>query len=243
MKKIAITLALLGAGACSHMPEMPKLGGSPFEPVAAAPTPAASDEAAVAPVAEPQRDNVSLAIDLLGAGRAADARSALQAALEKSPRNATALSLMKQLDSDPVALLGAESDDYVVQAGDTMSGLAQRFTGDPLMFYVLSRYNNLAAPNALAVGRTIKAPRTKAAAAKAGAPAAAPAPAPAIEAKAVDPAKANAMRLQALQLLNTGEAKRAVVLLKQAQALHSTDEAIKRDLERAQRIEAALADG
>jgi LysM repeat protein len=239
MRIPALALVSLTLAACASARNAPTAVAP--QPVAeTAPVAVAAAEPAVVPPPEAPRDHVATALDLLGAGKQADAKAELEAALAKSPKHATALALMKQIEADPADLLGAESDTYVVQAGDTMSGLAQRFTGDPLMFYALSRYNNLAAPNALAVGRTIKVPRMKAAA-SAETPATAP-PA-ATEAKAVDPAKAGSIRLQALQLLNTGEAKRAVVLLKQAQALDGTNDAIRRDLERAQRIEAALADG
>ena len=36
---------------------------------------------------------------------------------------------------------------YEVQSGDTLSGIAQRFYGDPTLFGLIATVNNLADPN------------------------------------------------------------------------------------------------
>ena len=124
-----------------------------------------------------------------------------------------------------------------MQTGDTMSGLADRFLGDSRLFFALSRYNGLSAPNALAVGRSLKLPLS----AK-RLPVTTVANAPTATPKAAA-AKANDMRLQALQLLNKGEVDGAIALLKQAVALDANDPAIRKDLERAERIQGSLTNG
>ncbi|RYG27306.1 MAG: hypothetical protein EON93_20825 [Burkholderiales bacterium] len=117
--------------------------------------------------------------------------------------------------------------------------VAERFLGDSRLFYALSRYNGLAAPNALVVGRALKLPATAKRTASASA-AVSSATAPVQKAAA---AKANNMRLQALQLLNKGEVDGAIALLKQAIAIDGNDPVIRKDLERAERIQSALTDG
>jgi hypothetical protein len=236
MKKLLVLVAcatLFGAGACSHAPDRPKMS-MPSLP-APAPAPAAEAVVAVEPTA---RERVGRAIELLGAGRAEEAKVQLQAALAMSPKDVTALRLLEQIEKDPVVLLGANSEPYVIALGDTMSVLAERHLGDPLMFYALSRYNNLAAPNALSVGKTLRMPVRPGQTLQA-----APAPAPVTPVRAVDAEKANATRLLALESLNNGDVSRAVILLKEAQSLNADDAAIGRDLDRALRIQSALTNG
>jgi hypothetical protein len=236
------TILAAAVSACSHLPQ----GGAatPSRPqavtssVAAAPALAGGTKGET-PAGQPgtAREHVALALDLLGSGREAEARAELRIALAAAPKDSTALSLQRQLDNDPVVLLGAANTAYVVQPGDSMSALAGRVLGDPLMFYALSRYNGLSAPNALRAGSTIKIP-------------ARPAPSPegaGVSAKGADPAapnkqpgKANALRLDALQRLNTGDVDRAVTLLEEARSLDGADPAIERDLKRARAVQAAL---
>lgn len=181
------------------------------------------------------RDQVNRAIHLLGAGRVDEARQRLRAALEKSPSDRTALGLVEQIDGDPVALLGKEHRLHTVVAGDTMSALAERYLGDSLKFFVLSRYNGLDSPSALRVGVSLKMPTGNLAAPTSAATnAVVPSPSPA------NAAKADALRLQGLEALNKGDINRAVALLRNAEALDTDDPAIERDLQRALRIQASL---
>jgi Flp pilus assembly protein TadD len=239
MRKLLVPLMLLSLGACSSMsvPTMPQFSMPSF-PAFTLATETASAEAATPPAELSSRELVGRAIDLMSAGKADEAKIELRAALEKSPKDATATRLLEQIEKDPVELLGSRSESYVVAAGDTMSGLAERHLGDTMMFYALSRYNGLASPNALSVGKTLKIPVIPG-----RAPTLAAAPANPAVASAADAEKANAARLQALESLNGGDVTRAVALLKEAQTLNATDTAIGRDLERALRIQSALADG
>ncbi len=233
--------SLLSAGACSTLPatpsaDLPSLGEPASETLAGV--------GVSTPAPEPTLgERIGRAAEMLSVGKASEARIELQTALAKSPQDATAELLLSQIETDPTTLLGPPSQTYVVQAGDTMSGIADRFLGNSLMFYALSRYNGLAAPNALVIGRTLKIPDSS----KSPATNATILPQsnkPAIAAaKSVDAAKANTVRLEALQHLNTGDVLRAIALLKEAVSLDGTDPAIRRDLDRALRIQTALEAG
>ena len=236
MKKLVLALtAALVLAACSGMPKPGLPAGQAQSPAAKGAPPAALAVTASA------RDHVDLAIQLMGAGKAEEAEASLRSALAKSPGNATALRLLAQIETDPLALLGPASREHVIMAGDSMSLLAGRYLGDPLMFYALARYNGLAAPDLLSVGTVLKIPAPPEKAAVAAAPAMSEATLSASNPR--DAEKANAARLLALQFLNEGKVERAVTLLKEAKAINPADAAIGRDLDRAMRIQAALADG
>lgn len=207
--------------------DVPEISGGEIEP--ALPTDPADGKPAY---------TVARAVELLASGKEDEARSVLQAVLAASPRDNAAQHFLRQIETDPVKLLGPSSPDkYTVQAGDTMSGLADRFLGDSRLFYALSRYNGLAAPNALSVGRVLQLPASAKRFVTGIATASA---APALREQA---RKANELRLEALQLLNKGEIDRAVKLLNEAVAIDANDPAIRKDLERAERIQGSLRKG
>lgn len=136
--------------------------GNPFadpepapEPVPVAPAPPPT------PPPEPQlsaREYVTRAVDRLQEGDSEAARADLNRALALSPRNSMARELLAQLDVDPETAFSAESFEYTVVAGDSLSLIAQRFLGDPLQFYLLARYNDIERPARLAVGQTLRIP-------------------------------------------------------------------------------------
>jgi LysM repeat protein len=238
--KGSVRLALMAiavgiAGACSHLPEMPQMPSiSTGRPEA---TPGLSP-----------RDRVRLAVDLLDQGDEQRAEVELRAALAEQPNNNAAQRLLQQITDDPRTLLTGAPRPYTVRQGDSMSALADRYLGDALMFYALARYNDLEAPNQLAAGQRLMIPvRPGVVMASASAPVEGttpPAPgAAAIPLRGIDPARANQLRLQGLQQLNTGNVDSAISLLRQAQALDFENPAIQRDLDRALRLQAALGGG
>jgi len=241
----ALAFAFLLLAGCSGMPAIPEFG-LPALPSSQSPSGSGAGSQSAIPNSSALSGGLGRTIELLGAGRAEEARVELRAVLRKSPKNETALSLLAQIDADPVSLLGKPGDSYVVVAGDTMSDLTDRFLGDPLLFYALSRYNGIPAPNSLSEGRSLQLPaRAKAVVPpRAKAPGNASAHSPGSTTPAVvDEVKANATRMKALESLNQGDVDRAIGLLKEAQALNASDAAIDRDLERAMRIKTALKDG
>jgi hypothetical protein len=193
----------------------------------------------------------------LNRGDAAAARRKLMQMLRRQPGDSVALQLLSQIDRDPRDLLGRESYSYTLRPGETLSTVAQRALGNPMLFYALARYNNIAVPSSAGSGQTIQVPgrrpappaqprpepRTPARSPRtAPPPSAAPAPAPSPRPAAPrgNPALAARLRAQGLAALNTGAADRAVALLSQALALDPGNPAIRNDLGRARRIQATL---
>lgn len=171
-----------------------------------------------------------LAVDLLDKGQPDQARAELNAILLEQPANPVARRLLDQVDRDPREVLGAQNYAYKVRPGETMSVLAQRFLGDPLMFYALARYNNIAAPSQMEVGQTLLIP---------GAPkkVATKPTAPATAVPARNPTRAAQLRGQGLDRLNRGQVSQAVGLFRQALTFDPANAAIQKDLDRALRIQ------
>ena len=224
---LAIGAAL--ASACSHLPEMPQMPSISRGPEA---TPGLSP-----------RDRVRLAVELLDGGDEQRAEVELRAALEEQPNNGAAQRLLQQITEDPHTLLTATPRPYTVRPGDSMSALAERYLGDALMFYALARYNDLEAPNQLSAGQRLMIPMRPGVTVASASPsegATPPASSAAMPLRTGDPERANRLRLQGLQQLNSGNVDGAISLLRQAQALDAGNPAIQRDLDRAVRLQAAL---
>jgi hypothetical protein len=222
---------LLALGACAAVLSACATAGSGPAPVAARPPPG--------PVAEATpRERVDRALTLLAIGDATRARPELEAALARDPSDATARILIDQIDKDPVALLGARSYAYRVRPGESLSQIAGRLLGDPRLFYALARYNGVAAPQSVVAGQVLRIPGTRRkaqAASRPAAPAQASAPV-----HPRDPARASRLRGAALQHLNGGKVDRAVALLREARDLDPDNALIRRDLDRAVRIQGSV---
>lgn len=186
------------------------------------------------------RERVAQAVSLLGVGSIDRARAELGAALVEEPANSQARKLLNQLDQDPEILLGARHYAYRIKPGESLTTLAERLMGDRLMFYALARYNGIAAPNAARAGMMIKVPGVapKAPPARAARP-----QGPATTTTATtsrDPARASRLRGAALEKMSGGRIDQAVSLLRQAQQLDPESALIRRDLDRAQRIQSTV---
>jgi hypothetical protein len=226
VRAMCVALSALAMSACSHLPDMPNV----------------TDTATTTPDASP-RARVRTAIELLGQGDEQRARTELRAALEAQPNNGAAQRLLEQIESDPRALLGGNARAYTVQPGETMSEIAERFLGDALLFYALARYNDVDAPNQVSAGQTLMIPHRPGIAPQQAASrpsARVETPVSAATPRSPNAARANQLRLEALQHLNTGQVDSAVTLLRQAQALDANNPAIQRDLDRAVRLQTSL---
>jgi len=212
------------------------------------PTTSPVQSKAVSAVPDSGGADLSLALGLLYKGDAVGARKLLVRVLKSRPGDGTAASLLRQIDTAPEALLGTESFAYTTHPDDSLSSLAERFLGDPVLFYALARYNHIETPGALEPGRVLRipghekpeAPRIKRPAAEPRASEAMAKPAephsvpPA--SPAINPRRANQLREAALEQMNRGAIDRAVALFQQASRLDPGNALIQRDLDRAVRI-------
>lgn len=197
-------------------------------------TTGASTTPAATQAAPTPADRVNKAMELLLQARPVEARAQLMSALKDQPSNDTARKLLNQIDNDPKVVLGTKAYPYKARPGDTASGLAARFLGDPLMFYALARLNGVDPPSKALDGLTVMIPGEPKPVVKAPPKAAVAPPTPVVK---HDPARANQLRAQALVQLNQGAIGRAVGLLQQAAALDPGNPTITRDLDRALRIQ------
>lgn len=143
------------------------------------PAPPAPETPAPLPAGQVQRA-VTDAVELLEAGKEDEAQALIDRILATDPANRLALSLQRQISTDPVAALGRESFPYTVKPSETLSRIAGRFLNDVFLFYHLARYNGIKVPRQLAGGQVIRIPgKAPPPEREAGRPAAnAPAPAP-----------------------------------------------------------------
>ncbi len=168
--------------------------------------------------------------------------------LRRDPADGIARQLLSQIDGDPRQMLGAESYSYTLREGETLSTIAQRALGNPMMFWILARYNGIAVPEAVQPGQVIQVPGRRPAAQPAPrrpqpapggstSPRAQPVPPAAEPAQPTNPALAARLRSQGLAALNAGAVDRAVGLLRQALAADPGNAAVRADLERALRVQ------
>lgn len=202
-------------------------------------------------------DEAEAIAQLLDRGELREAQRRLDAALKQDRMNPSLLVLRQGIVGDAKSDLGPTSFPYTVAPGDTIASLAERFLGNRLKSYQLARYNDIANPANLAPGQVLKipgeparaqlptrgtAPQTRPSRPAAPAPPArAPSPraAPSLSPPSVvrtDPTGAQRARAAGLAALNKGQVNDAVELLQRAATLDPGNAAIKRDLERAQRI-------
>lgn len=246
--------------ACSHTPETApsQTVEAPLPPVEEA-EPVVVEEEVQPDLSE--RERAQLAIKLLDAGMVDEAEVEIATLLDQNPKNSVALKLRNQIETDPVELLGADHKTYTVKPGETLGTLAKSHLGDPLLFYALSRYNGMEAPNKLMAGQVLKMPGLAVEVEPAQEVADAPEAEDAVDAVETEMAEeapsgnevalarlaaptdvvtANALRLQALQELNAGNAERATSLLRRAHDLDKDNLNIAADLAKAERIAAAV---
>ena len=169
------------------------------------------------------------AAELLEVGNEDQAVAELQRALQADPNNRLAASLMKQIQADPLAMLGRESFAYRVQPGETLSRIAQRFLGDIHLFYILARYNDIKTPRQLQGGQLIKIPGKAPPPAPAPPPARPQAPAPAAASAPVDDGRAAERERQAKINVATKAARSAFARQDLATAIRQWDVVLELD--------------
>lgn len=186
--------------ACQQMPASAPApqpaAPQPTVEVAPAPAPAPPPPMPAGPVSASQQQQAQRiamsAVGMLDQGHEDDARAELERALGTDPNNKLAQNLMRQITSDPVAMLGQESFNYTVRPNESLSMIAGRFLGDIYSFYILARYNNIEVPRQVAGGHTLRIPgkARSPAIVRETRPSAPPAPAPQHETARAEPAPA-----------------------------------------------------
>jgi tetratricopeptide (TPR) repeat protein len=173
----AAVLAACQAPPPAAPPAPPPSPASAPEPVAAPPAPAPTPTGPVSQAAQAQAQKIAMgAVEPLEAGKEDVALAELQRALATDPQNKLALSLMRQIETDPQELYGRDHFSYTVRSQDTLSRIAGRFLGDIYAFYGLARYNNIAVPRQVSAGQVLRIPGKAPVGGQAPAPAKAPAP-------------------------------------------------------------------
>ncbi|HLY06923.1 MAG TPA: hypothetical protein VKR31_14355 [Rhizomicrobium sp.] len=150
--RLAILPLLLGAAGCAHDKAVP------------ATAPDRNNTAQTAPLAATPnlspKDRLDLAVGLLQNGDAARAKVELETYLDDVPDSRAAKLLLEEIDT-PIAQLYPKQN-FAVTLGrhETLSGVAASYLGDPLAFYGLARYNNIAQPGMVIAGQEIRIPAT-----------------------------------------------------------------------------------
>lgn len=113
-------------------------------------------------VADPAAPSIGEAITHLQEGRIDHAEAALDSLLAQQPEHGTARLLMRQIRETPEALLGGNYIEIEVASGDSLSVLAGRYIGNPLLFHSLARLNDIERPQLLRPGQRLKVPAPEA---------------------------------------------------------------------------------
>ncbi len=98
------------------------------------------------------------AMDHLQYGRFEEAAAMIDTLREASPGSPTLALLARQLDAPPAELLPGPYRTLAVRPGDTLSQIAGRELGNPLLFVALARLNGIEVPRTLAVGAELRVP-------------------------------------------------------------------------------------
>lgn len=145
IRPYAAILVLLLAG-CQFMPQRVDEEAVPEQPMEV----------------EPVAPSIGEAIAHLQEGQIDYAEAVLDALLAQQPEHGTARLLMRQIREAPEALLGEDFVEIEVESGDSLSVLADRFAGNPLLFHSLARLNDIERPRLLRPGQRLKVPAPEA---------------------------------------------------------------------------------
>lgn len=113
------------------------------------------------PAVEPGDDYPSVAAivrEQIQPGHYAEAEKTLRRFLQQHPGDRAAQFMLQQLTADPQEMLGRQRRIYVVQPGDSYSGLAERYLGNADKFVILARYNRSTHPSVLRTGEKLFLP-------------------------------------------------------------------------------------
>jgi tetratricopeptide (TPR) repeat protein len=145
---------LLAVAGCAHDRTAPASATSPNR------TSAAQHARVVATPDLSPDDRLDFAEDLLQKGDAERARVELKACLDKEPDSKAARELLAEIETPLSKLYPKQHFSVTLGRSETLSGLAATYLGDPLAFYGLARYNNIAQAAMIIAGEQIRIPAT-----------------------------------------------------------------------------------
>ncbi|MGF1461676.1 MAG: hypothetical protein ACFB2Z_00630 [Maricaulaceae bacterium] len=160
---LALGVGSLGLAACATVPPISATPRTQAVPIADAPVLVEAPPPPVEPVCLAREDvpharRIRTAMTLLDEGDRCHAKAELQAFLAVEPDSGLAKRILWIMETDPFAYWGPQSETYRVGAGETLSIIARDRLGDPFLFPLLARYNDLAAPNSIARGDVLRIP-------------------------------------------------------------------------------------
>ena len=117
--------------------------------------------APAAPAPEPiAKADLPTAMGYLEDGRGDAARELLAELAEDAPGSPVVASLLRQIDEPVEQLLPGPYRQVEVDVGESLSLIAARELGDPLMFYALARLNGIEIPARVPAGTILRVPET-----------------------------------------------------------------------------------
>jgi tetratricopeptide (TPR) repeat protein len=152
--RLATLPLLLAAAGCAHDRSVPANAASPDRTSAAQPAPVVAT-----PGLSPDA-RLDLAEDLLQKGDAEHAKVELEACLDEEPDSKAAKQLLVEIETPLSKLYPKQNFSVTLGRSETLSGLAATYLGDPLAFYGLARYNNIAQPAMIIAGQHVRIPAT-----------------------------------------------------------------------------------
>lgn len=102
------------------------------------------------------------ALALLQTGKTENAKVELQAYLQEKPKSQIVKQLIKQIETPAKAYFPDEFFEVVLQDGESISTLAEKYLGSALEFVALAKYNDIENASLVLIGQKIKIPKTAA---------------------------------------------------------------------------------
>lgn len=150
---LLVSLLMLATSGCQLF-ETRESGQAPPQPPQIEPEPARSE-------AEPLPEtNLATAMEYMEAGRGRDARAVLAELARGAPGSRVLVSLLRQIDEPPESLLPGPYRRIEVGPGESLSLIAARELGDPLLFYALARLNGIEVPARVPAGSVLRVPES-----------------------------------------------------------------------------------
>ena len=158
-KKLLVGLLLLALAACQNAKPVAVAPQPEPLPVVAPQPVEQAPEYVAAPGLTPQQ-RIEVAIKHLERGEAGQAKAELETYLAAVPASKTAQDLIRQINAPAQEYYPAEARELTLNAGESLSVIAQKYLGSYYQFYALAKYNNIAAPRNISAGQKIRIPLT-----------------------------------------------------------------------------------